>query len=116
MKDILQQLEDRRAEARLGGGEKRIAAQHSKGKLTARERIEVLLDEGSFEEFDTFVSHRCTDFGMDKVKMPGDGVVTGWGTINGRMVYVFSQDFTVFGGSLSPKPMRRRSARSWTWR
>ncbi|MEO3415619.1 acyl-CoA carboxylase subunit beta [Roseovarius sp. CAU 1744] len=101
MKDILQQLEDRRTEARLGGGEKRIAAQHGKGKLTARERIELLLDEGSFEEFDMFVAHRCTDFGMDKVKMPGDGVITGWGTINGRMVYVFSQDFTVFGGSLS---------------
>ena len=101
MKDILQELEDRRAEARLGGGEKRITSQHGKGKLTARERIELLLDEGSFEEFDMFVAHRCTDFGMDKVKMPGDGVVTGWGTINGRMVYVFSQDFTVFGGSLS---------------
>ncbi|WP_306115384.1 MULTISPECIES: acyl-CoA carboxylase subunit beta [unclassified Roseovarius] len=101
MKDILQELEERRAEARLGGGEKRIASQHSKGKLTARERVELLLDEGSFEEFDMFVAHRCTDFGMEKTKMPGDGVITGWGTINGRMVYVFSQDFTVFGGSLS---------------
>ncbi|MFO1104702.1 MAG: acyl-CoA carboxylase subunit beta [Amaricoccus sp.] len=101
MKAILDQLEGRRAEARLGGGEARIAAQHAKGKLTARERIEVLLDEGSFEEFDMFVAHRCVDFGMDALRHPGDGVVTGWGTINGRQVYVFSQDFTVFGGSLS---------------
>jgi propionyl-CoA carboxylase beta chain len=101
VKDILDQLEARRASARLGGGPKRIAAQHAKGKLTARERIEVLLDEGSFEEFGMFVSHRCTDFGMGATTYPGDGVVTGWGTINGRLVYVFSQDFTVFGGSLS---------------
>ncbi len=101
MKAILEQLETRREQARLGGGQRRIDAQHSKGKLTARERIEVLLDEDSFEEFDMFVAHRCVDFGMDKQKFPGDGVVTGWGTINGRMVYVFSQDFTVLGGSLS---------------
>eukprot|EP01035_Chromulina_nebulosa_P042771 gene42771-biopygen29091 len=101
MLTILDQLEARRAEARLGGGEKRIAAQHGKGKLTARERVEVLLDEGSFEEYDMYVTHRCTDFGMDSQKVPGDGVVTGWGTINGRQVYVFSQDFTVLGGSLS---------------
>ncbi len=101
MKDILQQLEDRRGEARLGGGQKRIDAQHARGKLTARERIELLLDDGSFEEFDMFVAHRCTDFGMEKDRPSGDGVVTGWGTVNGRMVYVFSQDFTVFGGSLS---------------
>ncbi len=101
MQDILQELEERRKEARQGGGQKRIDAQHAKGKLTARERIDLLLDEGSFEEFDMFVAHRCTDFGMDKQRPPGDGVVTGWGTINGRMVYVFSQDFTVFGGSLS---------------
>jgi len=101
MKAILEQLEARRAEARLGGGAKRIEAQHAKGKLTARERIELLLDEGSFEEFDMFVAHRCTDFGMGDVKMSGDGVVTGWGTVNGRQVFVFSQDFTVFGGSLS---------------
>ena len=100
MKDILQQLEDRRAEARLGGGQKRIDAQHSKGKLTARERIELLLDEGSFEEYDMFITHRCTDFGMAESKPRGDGVITGWGTINGRLVYVFSQDFTVFGGAL----------------
>ena len=101
MKDILQELEDRRQDARLGGGQKRIDAQHAKGKLTARERIELLLDEDSFEEYDTFVSHRCTDFGMEDNRPAGDGVVTGWGTINGRMVYVFSQDFTVLGGSVS---------------
>ncbi|WP_126976979.1 acyl-CoA carboxylase subunit beta [Frigidibacter oleivorans] len=101
MKDILQQLEQRRAEARLGGGERRIEAQHKRGKLTARERLDLLLDEGSFEEFDMFVRHRCTEFGMEADRPAGDGVVTGWGTINGRMVYVFSQDFTVFGGSLS---------------
>ncbi|MCB5175671.1 MULTISPECIES: acyl-CoA carboxylase subunit beta [Microvirga] len=101
MKDILERLEDRRAQARLGGGAKRIEAQHARGKLTARERIELLLDKGSFEEFDMFVEHRSTDFGMEKVKIPGDGVVTGWGTVNGRTVFVFAKDFTVFGGSLS---------------
>ncbi len=101
MKDILSELEDRREAARLGGGQKRIDAQHGRGKLTARERIDLLLDEDSFEEFDMFVAHRCTDFGMEEQRPYGDGVVTGWGTINGRMVYVFSQDFTVFGGSLS---------------
>ncbi|MCX5493451.1 acyl-CoA carboxylase subunit beta [Kaistia dalseonensis] len=101
MKHVLVELEERRAEARLGGGEKRIAAQHAKSKLTARERLEVLLDEGSFEEFGMFVEHRATDFGMEKTKIAGDGVVTGWGTINGRTVFVFAKDFTVFGGSLS---------------
>ncbi len=101
MKDILDKLEERRAQARLGGGEKRVEAQHKRGKLTARERIELLLDHGSFEEFDMFVQHRSTDFGMEKQKIPGDGVVTGWGTINGRTVFLFSKDFTVFGGSLS---------------
>ena len=101
MKDILGQLDQLRAEARLGGGQRRIDAQHARGKLTARERLDVLLDEGSFEEFDMFVRHRSTDFGMQDDRPHGDGVVTGWGTINGRMVYVFSQDFTVFGGSLS---------------
>ena len=101
MKDILQVLEGRRGDARLGGGQKRIDSQHAKGKLTARERVELLLDEGSFEEFDMFKTHRSTDFGMDKSKPYGDGVITGWGTINGRMVYVFSQDFTVLGGSVS---------------
>ncbi|MGB0903530.1 MAG: acyl-CoA carboxylase subunit beta [Mangrovicoccus sp.] len=98
---IIDKLQERRDEAHLGGGQRRIDAQHAKGKLTARERIDLLLDEGSFEEYDTYVTHRCTDFGMEEQKIAGDGVVTGWGTINGRMVYVFSQDFTVFGGSLS---------------
>lgn len=101
MKDILQQLDDRRADARLGGGQKRIDAQHGRGKLTARERVHLLLDEGSFEEFDMFVTHRCTDFGMEEQRPAGDGVITGWGTINGRLVYVFAQDFTVLGGSVS---------------
>lgn len=101
MQEILEQLEERRVQARLGGGQRRIDAQHGKGKLTARERIEVLLDEGSFEEYDMYKTHRCSDFGMQEVQIPGDGVVTGWGTINGRQVYVFSQDFTVLGGSLS---------------
>src|SRR5512138_800535 len=101
MKDILDTLEERRAGAKLGGGEKRIEAQHARGKLTARERIELLLDKGSFEEFDMFVEHRSNEFGMEKSKIPGDGVVTGWGTVNGRAVYLFSKDFTVFGGSLS---------------
>src|SRR5690554_4598020 len=99
--DKIQKLIELRAEAKLGGGQKRIDSQHAKGKMTARERIEVLLDEGSFEEFDMFVTHRATDFGMAEKKIAGDGVVTGWGTINGRLVYVFSQDFTVLGGSLS---------------
>jgi propionyl-CoA carboxylase beta chain len=98
---MLERLEDRRAQARLGGGAKRIEAQHARGKLTARERLELLLDKGSFEEFDMFVEHRSTDFGMADQKIPGDGVVTGWGTINGRTVFVFAKDFTVFGGSLS---------------
>ncbi len=97
----VKKLIELRAEAKLGGGIKRIDAQHRKGKFTARERIELLLDEGSFEEFDMFVTHRCTNFGMEKKKFLGDGVVTGHGTIDGRVVYVFSQDFTVFGGSLS---------------
>src|SRR5512147_478171 len=101
MKDILDRLEGRREKARLGGGKARIEAQHKRGKLTARERIELLLDKGSFEELDMFVQHRSNDFGMEKTKVPGDGVVTGWGTVNGRTVYLFSKDFTVFGGSLS---------------
>jgi propionyl-CoA carboxylase beta subunit len=101
MKEVLEELERRRAEARLGGGQARIDAQHKRGKLTARERIGLLMDESSFEEFDMYVEHRCADFGMEKTKIPGDGVVTGWGTINGRVVYVFAKDFTVFGGSLS---------------
>ena len=97
----IEELEKRREMARLGGGDKRIAAQHAKGRLTARERLSVLLDPGSFEEYDMFVEHNATDFGMASQKIPGDGVVTGSGTINGRLVYVFAQDFTVFGGSLS---------------
>jgi propionyl-CoA carboxylase beta chain len=101
MKDIIEKLEQRRANAKLGGGQARIQAQHKRGKLTARERIELLLDKGSFEEFDMFVEHRSNEFGMEKTKIPGDGVVTGWGTVNGRTVFVFSKDFTVFGGSLS---------------
>ncbi|MGO9460169.1 MAG: acyl-CoA carboxylase subunit beta [Rhodomicrobium sp.] len=101
MKEITAELERRRSVARLGGGVKRIEAQHKRGKLTARERIELLLDDGSFEEYDMFVEHRCIDFGMEQSKIPGDGVVTGWGTVNGRVTYVFAKDFTVFGGSLS---------------
>jgi propionyl-CoA carboxylase beta subunit len=102
MKDILEKLEQRRTNARLGGGKARIEAQHKRGKLTARERIDLLMDKDSFEEFDMFVEHRATEFGMDKQpKIPGDGVVTGWGTVNGRTVFVFAKDFTVFGGSLS---------------
>ncbi len=101
MQKILEELENRRETARMGGGKARIERQHAKGKLVARERIELLLDQGSFEEFDMFVEHRCTDFGMADTTIPGDGVVTGWGTVNGRIVYVFAKDFTVFGGSLS---------------
>ena len=101
MQDIIASLEAKREEAREGGGKRRIDAQHKKGKLTARERIDVLFDEGSFEEWDMFVEHRCNDFGMASEKIPGDGVVTGFGTINGRLSFVFSQDFTVFGGALS---------------
>ena len=107
MQEILEKLEARRKEARIGGGQQRVAAQHKRGKLTARERIEILLDDGSFEEFDMFVEHRCTDFGMEQTKFPGDGVVTGWGTVNGRVVYVFAKDFTVFGGSLSEAHARK---------
>ena len=107
MKEVLEELERRRAEARIGGGQARIDAQHKRGKLTARERIDLLMDEGSFEEFDMYVEHRCADFGMEKTKIPGDGVVTGWGTINGRIVYVFAKDFTVFGGSLSEAHARK---------
>ena len=101
VQEILDKLDAKRAAARLGGGERRIKAQHERGKLTARERIELLLDPDSFEETDMFVEHRCVDFGMAEQQVPGDGVVTGQGTINGRLVFVFSQDFTVFGGSLS---------------
>ncbi|MEK7660889.1 MAG: carboxyl transferase domain-containing protein, partial [Pseudomonadota bacterium] len=101
MKKTIEELQSKRAQAELGGGIKRVEAQHAKGKLTARERLEILLDEDSMEEYDVFVEHKCTDFGMEKTKIPGDGVVTGHGTINGRLVSFFSKDFTVFGGSLS---------------
>ena len=107
MSDIIRQLEEMREAARLGGGQRRIDIQHAKGKLTARERIDVLLDEDSFEEWDMFVEHDSHDFGMEDQKVPGDGVVTGSGTINGRLVFVFSQDFTVFGGSLSAAHARK---------
>ncbi|MDO7844107.1 acyl-CoA carboxylase subunit beta [Sphingomonas immobilis] len=103
MSSTIAELERKRTAAKAGGGEKRVAAQHSKGKLTARERLDVLLDEGSFEELDMYVEHNCVDFGMPEQTVPGDGVVTGSGTINGRLVFVFSQDFTVFGGSLSER-------------
>src|SRR5689334_9880459 len=95
------ELRRMQAAARLGGGQKRIKAQHKKGKLTARERLDLLLDPGSFNELDMFMTHRTSDFGLDEQRIPGDGVVTGYGQIDGRPVYVFSQDFTVFGGSLS---------------
>ncbi len=101
MKDILTALEKKRAEARLGGGRKRIEAQHERGRLTARERLQLFLDEGSFEEYGMFVEHRCHDFGMEKKRIPGDGVITGQGRVHGRPVYVFAKDFTVMGGSLS---------------
>ncbi|MCB0570934.1 MAG: methylmalonyl-CoA carboxyltransferase, partial [Phaeodactylibacter sp.] len=101
IQDKIKHLIEQREKARLGGGQKRADAQHKKGKYTARERIDMLLDEGSFEEYDMFVTHRCTDFGLQDEHYLGDGVVTGRGTIDGRVVYIFSQDFTVFGGSLS---------------
>ncbi len=101
MRDIVAELEERRRIARLGGGERRIEAQHGRGKLTARERIDLLVDPDSFEEIDMFVEHNCQEFGMADNKIPGDGVVTGWGTVNGRPIYLYAKDFTVFGGSLS---------------
>ncbi len=101
MREILRQLEEKREAARAGGGKRRVEAQHAKGRLTARERVELLTDPGSFEEWDMFVEHRSNDFGMHDQKVPGDGVITGHGTVNGRLIFVFSQDFTVFGGSLS---------------
>jgi len=107
MQDIVDMLEEKRAKARAGGGERRVQAQHARGKLSARERIELLLDEGSFEEWDMFVEHRCTDFSMSENKIPGDGVITGYGTINGRLIFVYSQDFTVFGGALSEMHARK---------
>src|SRR3954465_13612296 len=103
MATTIEELEKRRELARLGGGEKRLPAQNAKGRLTARERLSVLLDQGSFEEYDMFAEHNCNDFGMAEQKVPGDGVVTGSGTINGRLVYVFAPHVTVFGGSLSER-------------
>lgn len=107
MSDITQRIEEKRAKARAGGGERRIQAQHDKGKLTARERLELFFDEESFEEWDMFVEHDSHDFGMSRNKVPGDGVVTGYGTVNGRTVFAYSQDFTVFGGSLSAAHARK---------
>jgi hypothetical protein len=101
MKDKIQHLAKLKEEAKLGGGEEKIKSQHDKGKLTARERIDLLVDEGSFEEIDMFVKHRSTDFGLEKQRYPGDGVVTGFAKVDGRSIAIFSQDFTVFGGSLS---------------
>ena len=115
MSDRLEELRRRHANAEAGGGEERRARQHREGKLSARERIDLLLDQGSFEETDKLVRHRCRDFGMDEQVIDGDGFVTGYGQIQGRLVYVFAQDFTVFGGSLSERT-RRKSARSWIWR
>ena len=99
--DRLEELRRRSAQAEAGGGPERREREHKAGKLTARERIALLVDEGSFEELDKFVTHRCTDFGMEEQRLPGDGFVTGYGRIDGRLAYVFAQDFTVFGGSLS---------------
>ncbi len=101
IEEKIEELERRNLEAELGGGQERIDKQHAKGKMTARERVNYLLDRDSFQEIDKFVVHRCHDFGLDRKKIPGDGVVTGYGTLNGRTVFLFSQDFTVFGGSLS---------------
>src|SRR3954468_6795983 len=101
MNDKIKALQDKKARALEGGGAKRIESQHKKGKLTARERIHFLMDEGSFEEIGMFVTHRSVEFGLEKEKYLGDGVITGYGTVNGRLTYVFAQDFTVFGGSLS---------------
>ena len=103
------ELEERKAKSRLGGGEERIETQHKKGRLTARERLDLLLDKGSFREVDSFVVHRTSDFGLDQQKFMGDSVVTGWGTIEGRLAYVYSQDFTVFGGSLGEVHAEKKS-------
>ncbi len=113
--DQLDHLKKLRAEARLGGGQARIDKQHAKGAMTARERIDLLLDKGSFEEFDMFKTHRCKDFGMEKQTYPGDGVVTGHGTVDGRIVYVYAQDFTVLGGSLSETLCRKDLQGNGSW-
>ena len=114
MKDKLKILEEKKAQALVGGGQQRIDAQHAKGKLTARERIHFLMDEGSFQEVGMLVMHRSTNFGLDKQQFLGDGVVTGYGTIDGRLVYVYAQDFTVMGG-LWQKPMPRKFVKLWIW-
>ena len=101
MRELVTELETRKAKIHEMGGERRIARQHERGKMTARERIEVLLDEGTFQEIDALVNHRCTDFGMEERRVPGDGVVTGWGEVDGRRIFLYSQDFSVEGGSLS---------------
>ena len=115
MEQPFERLDRLRAEALQGGGEARVQAQHGKGKLTARERIDLLLDPGSFEELGMLVKHRSTNFGLDKQQFLGDGVVTGYGHIDGRLVYVFSQDFTVLGGSLA-EAHAKKYAGSWIWR
>ena len=114
LEEKVAELEKRNRLAEAGGGEKRRERQHKEGKMSARERIEFLLDDGTFEETDKLVTHRCNDFGMAEQKLYGDGFITGYGRIEGRLVYVFAQDFTVFGGSLS-ETTRERSSRSWTW-
>ena len=115
MQDNITKLQEKQQAALLGGGEHRIQQQHLKGKLTARERLDILLDEGSFEEWDKFVEHRSTDFGMEEQKIPGDGVVTGYGTINGRLVFVYSQDFTGFGGERHGNAERKRHPQECLW-
>ena len=115
LEEKLQELRKRRSLAKAGGGEERRARQHAEGKLSARERLALLFDEGTFEEVGEFVEHNCRDFGMEAQRIPGDGVITGYGLINNRLAYAFAQDFTVFGGSLS-EANAPRSARSWIWR
>ncbi len=114
MKDKIKILEDKIDQAKQGGGAAKVESQHKKGKLTARERIHFLMDEGSFEEIGMFVTHRSNQFGLEKQKFLGDGVITGYGTINGRLVYIFAQDFTVFGGSLAEAHAQKIAA-SWIW-
>jgi len=114
MTKILDELENRRREARQGGGKTRVAAQHKKGKLTARERIEVLVDPGSFEEFDMFVKHRCNDFGLDGDSYPGDGVITGWATINGQIIYLLVKTLPYLEGHYL-KLMLKKFVKSWIW-
>ena len=114
MNKILLELENRRSEAKKGGGKERILSQHKKGKLTARERIEILVDPGSFEEFDMFVTHRCTDFDLNTKSYPGDGVITGWATVNNQLIYLFSQ-ILQFLVVLYLKRMPKKFVKSWIW-